>query len=438
MKLSKAFTLAALVAIAAGLGVTPTLAQEVELRYFMWDPSFEETEQEMVDICAAELGVSVELETMDPDEYWPRLQTLAAAEDLPDVFSMSSGFVDEWATDGLLLNVQEYIDRDIMPEAENYFTGVIDVARYPDKVEGDAYAFPFAFVETVLYYNQDAFDAAGVDYPSEEGWTWDEFLEAAKTLTVDEGDDGVIEQYGFWFYGRYAHIESWVYQNNGRLLNQAKTRFVPDENAVETLGFLNSLIQEHGVAPMPAEMEGIRQQDVFPLGLAAMWVDGGWNIENARIQLEGTEVRWALAPVPRGPHWEEDTAYGWPDMMAISPTTAHPDEAWDFVRCMTGPLRTVELTFPGKLPIYRPTAEAEDWLELDLMPSNKGFLLDWGQFTGPTSFTPGWGEWRGYVGGAGLEGQLSEVFNGNISLEEALEAATETANAVLERFYPEE
>lgn len=418
-------------------GLASVQAQDVTLRYFMWDPSFEETEQQMVDICAAELGINVEMEVIGTPDYWTNLQAQAAAGDLPDVFSMSSGFVDEWIADGLLLNIQEYVDRDIMPEADNYFTGLLDVARAPDKTTGDAYAFPFAFVETVLYYNLDAFDAAGIDYPSEDGWTWDEFLAAAQALTIDDGDDGIIDQYGFWFYGRYAHIESWVYNNGGSFLSDDRTAFAPDEGAVAALDFLVSLVQEHGVAPTRAEMEGIRQQDVFPLGLAAMWVDGAWNISNNRDQL-GEDVRWGLAPVPQGPNAEAPAAYGWPDLMAVSATSETPDEAWGFVHCMTGPLRTVDLTFPGKIPVYRPTAESEAWLELDMMPANKSFLLDWAVYTGPTSFTPGWGEWRGYVDGAGLEGQIDAAVAGDITVEEALAAAGETADAVLGRFYGEE
>jgi len=432
MKLRR--TAALLVLLGMLVALLPAQAQDVTLRYFMWDPSFEETEQMMADICADELNINVEMEVIGTPDYWTRLNAMAAAEDLPDVFTMSSGFVSQWYSDGLLLNLQEYIDNDIMPDAENYFTGLLDVATF----DGAAYAFPFAFVETVLFYNQDAFDAAGLEYPSEDGWTWDEFLADAKALTIDEGDDGVVDQYGFWFYGRYAHIESWVYQNGGRLLNADRTRFEADDNAVETLAFLSSLISEHGVAPMPSEMEGIRQQDVFPLGLAAMWVDGAWNIANNRTQLEGSDLRWALAPIPRGPNWEEDAAYGWPDLLAISPYSETPDVAWSFLDCMTGPARTVEMTFPGKVPIYRPTAESDAWLETDLLPENKSFLLDWANYTGPTSFTPGWGEWRGYTDGAGLEGQLNAVFNGTTDLDTALEAVTEYANGVLERFYPAE
>jgi ABC-type glycerol-3-phosphate transport system substrate-binding protein len=294
---------------------------------------------------------------------------------------------------------------------------------------------PFAFVVTVLYYNQDAFDAAGIDYPSEDGWTWEEFLATAQALTIDNDDDGVIDQYGFWFYGRYAHIESWVYNNGGSLLNEAREGFEPDGNAVETLDFLVSLVQEYDVAPTRGEMEGIRQQDVFPLGLAAMWVDGAWNISNNRTQLEGSDLRWGLAPVPQGPSADSPASYGWPDLMAISATTDYPDESWDFINCMTGPLRTIERTFPGKIPIYRPTAESEEWLELDQLPANKSFLLDWATFAGPTSFTPGWGQWRGYVDGAGLEGQIDAAVSGDITVEEALAATAATADDVLGRYY---
>ncbi len=432
MRVKKLLLLVALLSIFGGL--LPVSAQDVTVRYFMWDPSFEDTERQMADICAAELGINVEMEVIGTPDYWTRLNAMAAADDLPDVFTMSSGFVAQWYMDGLLLNLQDYIERDIMPEAEDYFTGQLEVATF----EGDAYAFPFAFVETVLFYNQDAFDAAGLEYPSEDGWTWDDFLAAAQALTIDEGEDGIVDQYGYWAYGRYAHIESWVYQNGGRFLDETRTRFAPNEQAVEALAFLESLISEHGVAPAPAEMEGIRQQDVFPLGLAAMWVDGAWNISNNRDQLAGMDTRWAVAPLPRGPQWVEDEAYGWPDLMAISPSSANPDMAWAFVDCMTGPLRTVELTFPGKIPIYRPTAESDTWLELDQMPPNKEFLLDWATFTGPTSFTPGWGEWRGYTDGAGLEGQLNAVFNGTKSLDDALAEVTTFANGVLERYYPAE
>lgn len=426
--------------------VTPVLAQDdvPTLRYFSWEPAQTgafDSEQELADQCGAEGGYTVELESIGTPDFFDRVEALAAADDLPDVFGVGSGTIDEWAAEGLLLDITEYIERDIMPIADQYYSGPLELARYP-KPDGAFYAFPYAVIHTVLWYNQDAFDAAGIEYPDPEtGWTWDEFLAAAEALTVDEDGDGEIDQWGFWLWrGRYAQIEGWVYQNNGDLLNDSKTRFAPDENALAALDFLTSLITEHEVAPPPSEFEGLRMQDVFPLGHAAMFVDGNWQMNNVRsIHADDPDAafRFAAAPIPRGPQWEEDTTFGWADMFGIAATTEHPDEAWHLVQCLTGPARTLEYQFAGKIPVYRPTAESEEWLELDQLPPNKSFLLEWAENPIQASFTPGWSEWRGYTDGEGLEGQIWAVQEGDITLDEAIENTLARANQVLSRIYPD-
>ncbi len=438
---------AALLALIALMAFTPlSSAQDVPtLRYFTWEvaqrgPEGEAAERALLDECAAEIGINVELESLVTPDFFQRVSALAAAGDLPDVFGVSSGTIDEWAADGLLLNIQRYVDRDITPIQDKYFTGPFSIARYP-KPDGDMFAFPYAIIHTVLWYNMDAFDAAGVPYPSEDGWTWDEFLAAAQALTVDKDDDGRIDQYGFWLYrGRYAQIEPWVYQNNGDLLNTTRTRFEPDDNAIAALEFLTSLVTEYKVAPPPSEFAGFRMQDVFPLGYAAMWVDGNWQIANTRSQHANNpdiSFRFAAAPIPRGPNWVEDVAYGWADMFGIAADTPYPDQAWELIKCVTGPRRTVSLSFAGKIPVWRATAESEEWLELDKLPPNKFFLLDWAQFIGPTTYTPGWSEWRGYADGAGLEGLIDAVLEGDLEFADMLSQANEKANSVLTRFYPE-
>ncbi len=446
MKSTRPLSLVLALAVASTLLISvPSLAQDdlPVLRYFTWEPAQTDTferEQELVDACGAEGGYTVELESMVTPDYFDRLEALAAANDLPDVFGVGSGTIDQWAAAGLLLDITEYIERDIMPIRDQYFTGPLELARYP-KPDGPYYAFPYAIIHTVLWYNMDAFDAAGLEYPSEEGWTWDEFLAAAEALTIDTDEDGTIDQWGFWMWrGRYAQTEGWIYQNNGSLLNESRTRFAPDENAIEALRFLTDLVLVHEVAPPPSEFEGLRMQDVFPLGHAAMFVDGNWQMNNIRAQHEANPeiaFRFAAAPIPRGPHWEEDTIFAWADMFGIAFDTEYPDQAWHLVNCITGPARTLEYQFAGKIPVYRPTAEDPAWLELDQLPPNKQFLLDWATNPSRASFTPSWSEWRGYTDGQGLEGQIWAVQEGDITLEEAIANVTETANAVLAAVYPE-
>ena len=410
------------------------LAQAQTLRYFSWETNIaEETAALIEEFESMHEGVTIEYEALPPDQYWPRMSALAASDRLPDVFYMSSGFIAEWQANDLLANLQSYVDE---MELGDYFAGVLSTARFPDPETGDVHAIPINWVGPVLYYNQDMFDAAELEYPSED-WTWDDFLNAATELTVDEDDDGRIDQWGFWHYGRYAQIEPWIFQNGGHILNDARTRVEVDDNAREALQFLSDLTNTHEVSPPPREMEGIRQQDVFPLGLAAMWVDGSWNIANNRT-VTGDDFTWNIAMVPRGPSATEDIAYTWPDMLAVAESSENKDLAFEFVEFMTGPSRPAETFLGGTVPFYAPTADSEAWQEPDQQPADKDVILELGNLPSRTTFTPSWSEWRGYAAaeGGGMNGELDQVFNGQKSLDEAIESFVAYANEVLARVYP--
>lgn len=391
-------------------------------------------EAEMSEICAAELGYNIEYVAVAGGnaEFLTEIRTLAAADEMPDIYWNSAPFVDEFIIDGLALNIQEYVDRDILPIADEYFSSFFSDARYPNKETDDMYSFPLNFVTTILYYNANLFAEAGLDYPA-EGWTWEDFLAAAQALTVDKDGDGVTDQYGLWTRGRYAAIEPWVYQNNGNYFNADRTAFEPDAAAVEALEFLYALVNEYGVAPVPAELEGLSDRQIFGTGLAAMWVDGDFQMPSL-VQENYEGLEFGIAPIPRGPQWEQDLAFAWSNLLTISADTEHPEEAWEFVKCITGPLRTGDLIAQGT-PIYRATAESAEYLGSDFLTGRGETLLNWASNPNRTSFTPGWGEWRGYIDGAGLEGQLTAAFNGNLSMEEALNNVTPVADGVLGRFY---
>ncbi|MEA3311012.1 MAG: sugar ABC transporter substrate-binding protein [candidate division WOR-3 bacterium] len=408
-------------------------AETVKLDYWMWDPSIRaKYEAALARFEEQNPGIDVQLTTMEPKDYWVKLRVMASTGQLPDVCNMSSGYVEEWALGKFLLNMDEYIEEDL--NKENYFTKLFDIVRYPAGV-GSVYALPFAWVTPVLSYNKDAFDKAGISYPNEE-WDWFDFLNAAVRLTQDFDGDGKIDQWGYWFFGRYAHIESWIYQNGGRLLGPGKSSFAPTDEAVEALEFLTDLVLKYEVAPPKKLMEGVRQQDVFPKALAAMWTDGSWNIENTR-KILGGNFRWGIAKVPRGPSWEKDTIFAWPDNIAISAKTDHPDAAWKLVKFLSGPGLDMSLYMAGKVPSYKPLAESEEFAEQGKQPEEKMLLLELGNFPMKTSFTQGWSEWRGYAGaeGLGVTGAIDRVINGEMEFDKALEKATDYANKVLDRYY---
>ena len=275
------------------LAASSVAAQDVTLTYMMWDPDQLEVEQAAIaEFEAANSGVKVEVEAMPPSDYWPKLSAMAAAGDLPDVFAMSSGFVKGWAAADNLADLSEVTSG---TDLSVFYEGALT----PGIVGGMKVAFPQNWVAPVLYFNRDMFDAAGVEYPQAD-WTYDDFRAAAKALTLDTNGDGQIDQWGHWLYGRYSHVDTWVFRNGGRYLNEDESGLELNDAAVNTLKFLTDLVLVDKVAPMPQEMEGIRQQDVFPLGMSAMWVDGSWNIANVR-SVADPSMNWGIAQVPMGP-----------------------------------------------------------------------------------------------------------------------------------------
>ncbi|SLN75035.1 ABC transporter substrate-binding protein [Roseisalinus antarcticus] len=403
-------------------------AQDTTLTYMLWSTEQVETEAPAIAAFeAANPGVTVEVQAMPPADYWPRVSALAASGDLPDVMAMSSGFVQEWAEADNLLDLTPLIGE---ASLEGYFESAVEIG----KIDGQQVAFPQNWVAPVLYFNRSAFDAAGVDYPSAD-WTWDDFRAAAEALTLDENGDGTPEQYGYWVYGRYAQTDPWVFRNGGRYVTDDGSALEINEPAVNALAFLASIVDD-GFAPRPQELEGIRQQDVFGMGMAAMWVDGSWNIDNTR-NLVGDSFEWGIAQVPMGPDATPETAvaYAWADMLAVTTDSEQTDLAWALVQHLTGPTLTAADFTGGKVPAWTATAQSEDWLGRGQQPDNMELILEIGTQPLYTGFTRDWSAWRGYAaaGSGGLNGELDEVFNGRKPLDEALAAATAYGNDVLSR-----
>ncbi len=404
-------------------------AADTTIRYMSWNPAQLEKEKPVIAAFEkANPGVKVETLAMPPKDYWPRLAALAAAGDLPDVMMMSSGYIQDWSEAGNLADLTPFADK---LDLDGYTESAVDTAR----LNGGLYAMPLSWSGPVLFYNKDAFDKAGVAYPAGD-WTWEQFREAAKKLTIDSNGDKVPEQYGYSVFGRYAQVDGWVIRNGGRYLNVDATAIEPNAPAINALRFLTDLVVKDKIAPAPKDLQGVRFQDVFPLGMSAMWIDGSWSIDNIRT-VAGDSFKWGIAEVPKGPDATADSvrAYAWPDMMSVGATSKQKELAAAFIRHMTGETRTAQDFNSGTVPAYKVVAGREDWLERSKQPDNKDVLLNIGTQQTYTGFSKNWDSWRGYgaSGSAGMNGELDEVFNGRKSLDEAVKAFVAYGNDALNR-----
>lgn len=110
---------------------------------------------------------------------------------------------------------------------------------------------PQNFSSLVVYYNSDLFDKAGIDYPA-DGWTWYQFLDAAKTVTKDLDGDGLVDQFGLRIDSSLFRLAPFVWQNKGQVVDNDYTpnRLTLDQLfSLEVLQWFVDLKVSHGVVP---------------------------------------------------------------------------------------------------------------------------------------------------------------------------------------------
>jgi len=424
-------------AFAKGATETAKEGETITLEWWTWDTGMIEQNQSIIAAYEAthpNVKINNTVIATDGGAYKTQLSVLAQQKALPDVFMLSSGDIEEWASNGLVRNLDDLVASD--PEIydkfyESMFTSLKDVAK-TDYLPG----FPFAYVSCDLFYNKDAFDAAGLAYP-DGTWTWDDFLAAAKALTIDKDGDGQIDQWGYYGYGRYAEAQAWVFSNGGVLTDNVKHTFEPNSGALDAIQFMSDLVNVYKVAPSPKDMSGISYKTIFPNQIAAMFVDGGWFSDDFRKNI-GDKFRWGVTRVPVGPKGKAKVTYGWPDSYVISPFTTHAKEAWEFTKYIAGEGIGLDQFMAGKMPAYKALVESDAFVDMTQQPyGDMQLFRDHASDTFVTSYTQGWSEWVGYgaAESMGLNGAVDSILNGEATLSEILPSLKLSIDKILARYY---
>jgi len=138
---------------------------------------------------------------------------------------------------------------------------------------GKTWGIPFQRSTIVMYYNKDAFRAAGLD-PEQPPATWEEMVEAGKKLTAADGSKwGVMipsTGYPYWMFGALAM------QNGEVLMNNAGNQTYFNKPAVvEALQFWKDLGSTHRIMPEGTIEWATLRQNFLEGKTAIMWHSTG-------------------------------------------------------------------------------------------------------------------------------------------------------------------
>lgn len=300
------------------------------LQYMFWGSTAEqEAVEAMLTSFEDTLDGELAIEPLyTPDDYDTKLNALVASNRMPDVAYISNGMAYRLAEQGKLLDLAPYFDDHPgiggrLPEAYNYWS------------ETQTFGTPAALEIMCLFTNKAAFSEAGVDLPpvtAAEAWSWDDFVDAAYRLTVDQSgrrpDEDGFDPTQVARFGTLANM--WSAAWYGLLLSNGvdvvdasgTTTQLNSPEAVAVLQNLVDLMHEHRVAPSPTQLGN--NAPSTPAQLAsnrlAMAIDGQW----ALLDISKSEFDYGIGVLP---------SYGTPmtasmgGAIGISAETEHVEEA---------------------------------------------------------------------------------------------------------------
>lgn len=255
-----------------------------------------------------------------PADYYTVSQTAMAGGAGADMYWMDADHMP-LASQGVFMDLTDCLadaEAETAGDVDDYYPGVMAVNLYGDGV----YGLPWIAQPVVTYYNRDLFDAAGLDYP-QEGWTWDDFMEAAKALTQDTDGDGEVDQWGFTQTEGWPPPRMWIWQAGGEFITEDFTEAPIDSpEFLEGMQFFLDLAYNPEISPSREAIAEMGFNEPFKAGKIAMFMGGA---ADDLDRIEGLPV--SVIHIPAHPETGSQTTNAWIASTVIWAGTENPELA---------------------------------------------------------------------------------------------------------------
>jgi len=238
--------------------------------------------------------------------------------------------------------------------AKSFFPAFMENSQTGGKTSDEkTWGIPFQRSTVVMFWNKDAFKAAGLD-PDKAPGTWDELVADGGKLTLRDAA-GAVSQWAIEIPS--TGFPYWLFQglttaNNVRLMNAAGTTTYFDQPAViQALQFWVDLSRKYKIQPEGTIEWGTTPKDFFERKTAIMWTSTG-NLTNVR---NNAGFPFGVAMLPA--HESRGSATGGGNFYLFKKMTDEKrDAALKFVKWMTTPERAADWGIATGYVAVRPDA----------------------------------------------------------------------------------
>ncbi len=362
-------------------------------------------------------GVEIEQQYV-PDDYYTKLQTLAASNTLPDIFWVAETRTKEFADAGLLSDVTDYL-KDYPAITSDMIENVLDYGT----VDGKVYAIPKDWTGYVMYLNTDLFDKAGVEVPTSD-WTIDDYESLAQQLTTKTADGSRVDTYGTAINNYRADWVNWMGNYGAEWFKDGKSN-LQDENAKKGLSVMYDLVK-NGSAPSPGTVSstGDSEDRLFITGKVAMYPSGRWVIPSFRKECT---FKWDAVEMPKGTTRTCPFICG---LIAVGATSQNKDAAMNLISYQLSD-EGLSYVMPSalSLPLYKHVLENPNMVTAP--PNTDPFIKEADYLASDPAYLNAvmTGHWAEY--GDIITNELSNAFEGQTDLDTALKNIDDQANSQL-------
>jgi multiple sugar transport system substrate-binding protein len=215
-----------------------------------------------------------------------------------------------------------------------------------------------------MYYNKDIFDAASVEYPSND-WTWDDFEAIAKKLTSGSGPD---KTYGALLHTWQAMVINWGVQDGKHTIMDSDYSFIkPYYEMALRMQNVDKSIMDYGTL----KTGGIHYSSPFLTGKIGMLPMGTWFITTIldKIKIGESSINWGVATLPHAADVPQGYTVGSATPVCINKSSSKKDAAWRFIKFLAGEEGSQIYAEVGALPGRNNSSTLDTICSLDGMPT---------------------------------------------------------------------
>lgn len=271
-------------------------------------------------------GVKVNFQVMEEGDLRSAVTAdVASGAGQYDIVTIGAYETPQWGANGWLVDLTPYLETDPNYDVADILTPVRDALSY----NGQQYAVPFYGESSILMYNKEITDAAGITIPNNP--TWQEIADAAKKLKTDDMAGICMRGKPGWG-DLFAPLTTVVQTFGGSWYDMDWNATVNSPEWKEAVTFYKTMLDESG-QPDPVSYSFNECLTALKNGEVAMWADA--SVAASMLEADDSPVKgkmgYAHMPVVK----TKESGWLWSWNLAVPASTKQVDEAVKFIMWAT-------------------------------------------------------------------------------------------------------